>query len=218
MDNKPSAARKERGFHAAVLAGGKGKRLGVDKTVLKINGESVLGRIIGVLKDIFPLIYLVTQDNNRAPEAVVDGMVKVVGDLLPGKGPLGGIYTALEYSSKPYVFVMACDMPYPNPGLIRLLLSRAPGWEAVVPRRGPYIEPLFAVYSRETRERIRKKLEGGRLKIHEVLDELRVRYVEEEEMAELDPGFLSFFNINTPEDLEAAQGPMGARSRPHAAK
>lgn len=212
MVNEPSASWTVGDFAAAVLAGGKGKRLGVNKVALEVGGVSVLGRIIGVLKGIFPLIYLVTQGDNSLPGVVGDGVVRVVDDLLPGRGPLGGIYTALEYASKPYVFVMACDMPYPEPKLIHLLLSRAPGWEAVVPRRGPYIEPLFAVYSRETRERIRKKLEGGRLKIHEVIDELQVCYVEEKEVAELDPAFLSFFNINTPEDLVEARRLQIART------
>lgn len=192
-------------FAAAVLCGGKGRRLGVNKVALEVGGVSVLGRITRVLKGIFPLIYLVTQENNRMLGDLGDKKIEVVNDLLPGRGPLGGIYTALEYTSKPYIFVMACDMPYPNPELIRFLLSRAPGWEAVVPRRGPYIEPLFAVYSREIRERIRKRLEGGKLKIHEVIDELQVCYVEEKEVAELDPAFLSFFNINTPEDLVEAR-------------
>ncbi|MGQ9475019.1 MAG: molybdenum cofactor guanylyltransferase [Actinomycetota bacterium] len=205
MVYRPSAGRRDGDFAAAVLCGGKGRRLGMNKVALEVGGLSVLEHIIGVLKGIFPLIYLVTQKNDRTLGELGDEEVEVVNDLLPGRGPLGGIYTALEYASKPYVFVMACDMPYPEPRLIHLLLSRAPGWEAVVPRRGPYIEPLFAVYSRETRERIRRRLEGGRLKIHEIIDELLVCYVEEGEMVGLDPSFLSFFNINTPEDLEKAR-------------
>lgn len=204
--NSRSPARNEVGdFTAAVLAGGRGKRLGMDKTSLEIGGKPILERIITVLESLFPRILVVTQRDNHAAESLAGPGLNVVKDILPGRGPLGGIYTALEYSASEFVFVMACDMPYPNPGLIRLLLSWAPGWEAVVPRRGRYIEPLFAVYRRDVREKIREKLETERLKIHEVLDELRVRYVDEEEMAARDPGFLSFFNINTPEDLEAAR-------------
>lgn len=197
----------ESGFTAAVLAGGKGKRLGADKTSLSIGGEPVLARIITVLSDIFPRILLVGQERNHRLAEFAGGKAHAVFDLLPGKGPLGGIYTALEYSTTPYVFVMACDMPYPQPGLIRRLLAEAPGWEAVVPRRGAYIEPLFAVYAREVRERIGNRLREERLKIHELTDELRVRYLEEEEIAVHDPGFRSFFNINTPQDLEAASKP-----------
>lgn len=192
------------GFTAAVLAGGKGKRLGLDKTGLVIKGEPVLRRIVFLMMEIFPRVLVVAQEGNHSLEEVDDGKVRVVCDIIPDKGPMGGIYTALARSEDPYVFVTACDMPYPRPELIRRLLTEAPGWEAVVPRRGRYIEPLFSVYARNVRERMREKLEGGRLKIYEFIGELRVRYLEEEEIARYDPEFLSFFNVNTPEDLEKA--------------
>jgi len=146
---------------------------------------------------------LLVVQNEDSPLAVAsDAHVKVVTDVVTGKGPLVGLYTALHNSPAPYVFVMACDMPYPSPVLIRHLLAKAPGREAVVPRRGEYIEPLFAVYSRDIGERIRARIEGGRLKIHQLIQELDVQYVEEDEIAACDPRFRSFFNINTPEDLE----------------
>ncbi len=205
MDHASDREAWAAGFTAAVLAGGKGKRLGMDKTLLEIGGEPLLKRIVLTLGEGFPEVLVVVQEGNHVAEAVAGWGVRVVSDLLPGKGPLGGIYTALEYSTSNHVFVMACDMPYPSRELIRLLLSRAPGWEAVVPRRGSYIEPLFAVYSRDLRKRIRERLETGRLKIHDLLDEVRVRYLDEEEVARSDPHFLSFFNINTPQDLERAR-------------
>lgn len=188
-------------FIAAVLAGGKGERLGLNKALLEIGGRTVLERILDCLKGIFPSILVVVQDDNSPAAATYGDRVRVVTDLLPGKGPLGGIYTALERSPAPYVFVMACDMPFPSRELVLRLLSEAPGREAVVPRRGEYIEPLFAVYSRETREKIRPRLKENRLKIHDFLDELDVRYLDEKEISGCDPGFRSFFNINTPEDL-----------------
>ncbi len=207
MEGNGGAGFTEGDFTAAVLAGGKGKRLGMGKTSLSIGGEPVLSRIIAVLAGIFPHILLVGQERNHGLAEFTGARVRAVHDLLPGKGPLGGIYTALEYSTTSYVFVMACDMPYPRPELIRRLLERAYGWEAVVPRRGEYIEPLFAVYARETRGRMERRLREGRLKIHELIDELRVLYLEEEEIASLDPAFRSFFNINTPQDLENAADP-----------
>ncbi len=191
-------------FAAAVLAGGQGKRLGMDKATLQIGSCSLLDRILLVLREMFPYIMLVVQQDGSSLLALEDAGVKVVTDVIPGKGPLVGIYTALQHSPAPYVFVMACDMPYPSRELIRCMLSAAPGLDAVVPRRGKYIEPLFAVYRRDIAGRIRARIEGGRLKIHELIEELNVRYLEEDEVAACDPGFRSFFNINTLEDLEAA--------------
>jgi molybdenum cofactor guanylyltransferase len=192
-------------FIAAVLAGGEGKRFGMNKALLSIDGGMVLERILLILRKIFPSILLVVQGDDSPLAAMEDADVKVVRDVVPGKGPLVGIYTALENSPAPYVFVMACDMPYPSPVLIRCMLSEARGREAVVPRRGEYIEPLFAVYSRDILARIRDRIEKGHLKIHELIKELDVRYLEEEEITSCDPTFRSFFNINTPEDLETAR-------------
>jgi molybdenum cofactor guanylyltransferase len=191
-------------FAAAVLAGGEGKRLGMDKATLQIGNCSLLDRILLVLRELFPHIMLVVQEGGSPLAAPEGAGVKVVKDVIPGKGPLVGIYTALQSSPAPYVFIMACDMPYPNRELIRCMLSAAPGLDAVVPRRGEYIEPLFAVYRRDIADRIRARIEEGRLKIHELIEELNVRYLEEGEVAACDPGFRSFLNINTLEDLEAA--------------
>ena len=196
-------AEQEGDFIAAVLAGGKGKRLGMDKALLNIDGSMVIDRILTILRGIFPLILLVVQGDDSPLGAEADLQVKVVADIIPGKGPLVGIYTALENSPAPYVFIMACDMPYPSPVLIRCMLAAAPGGEAVVPRHGDYIEPLFAVYSRDILDRIRARIEEGRLKIHELIQELDVCYLEEEEIAACDARSRSFFNINTLEDLEA---------------
>jgi molybdopterin-guanine dinucleotide biosynthesis protein A len=192
-------------FIAAVLAGGRGRRLGMDKSRLEVDGKTVLERALDCLVEIFKKVLLVVQDPDFIAPAGYHVPLEVVVDILPGKGPLGGIYTALQHSPAPYVFVMACDMPYPSRALIRCLLAEAPGREAVVPRRNEYIEPLFAVYSREIRDGIRTRLEENRLKIHELIDELDVRYLTEDEIAACDPDSRSFFNINTPEDLDRAR-------------
>ncbi|NPV58532.1 MAG: molybdenum cofactor guanylyltransferase [Actinobacteria bacterium] len=196
---------QETEFAAAVLAGGKGKRLGMDKARLQVEGRMIIDRIVNVLLGIFPEVMLVVQSGDSPLSSEGGERVRVVSDLIPGKGPLVGIYTALQHSRAPYVFVMACDMPYPSTPLIRLMLEKARGVDAVVPRRGEYIEPLFAVYARDVRDRVLERIEEGRLKIHELIRELDVLYLDEEEIASRDPGFRSFFNINTIEDLEKAR-------------
>lgn len=188
-------------FAAAILAGGRSERLGIDKALLEIGGQALLDRIMKRLEEIFARILIVVQDGHHDLEAAYGSRARIVADLIPGKGPLGGIYTALEYSPAPHVFIMACDMPYPSLELVRRLLGQAPGKEAVVPRRGEYIEPLFAVYARSAREKIRARLDEDQLKIHDLLDDLDVSYMDEDEICGCDPEFRSFFNINTPEDL-----------------
>ncbi len=201
MKEKREADARAGRFAAAVLAGGQGRRLGMDKARLQVEGRAVLDHILSTLLGMFPEVMLVVQSGDSPLAAAQGERVRVVADIIPGKGPLVGIYTALQHSSAPYVFVMACDMPYPSSRLIRRMLAEAEGVDAVVPRRGDYIEPLFAVYRRDLRERVKARIEEGRLKIHELVQELDVRYLDEEEVAACDPHFRSFFNINTVEDL-----------------
>jgi molybdopterin-guanine dinucleotide biosynthesis protein A len=205
VSGKPDGDYNKEDFTAAILAGGRARRLGTNKALLEIEGRTILDRILEKMLEVFPNILLVVKDEDSPLWGDYGSRVKVVADLLPGKGPLGGIYTALEQSPSPYIFVMACDMPYPNLALVRRLLSSARGREAVVPRKGPYIEPLFAVYHRDTRQNARRRLEAGDLKIHDFIDEIDTLFLEEGEVCGCDPDLRSFFNINTPEDLEKAR-------------
>lgn len=199
-------------YVAAVLAGGRGTRLGMDKTLLEIDGRNVLDYIVGCLKDVFASVLVVLPSDRPAPIAAPLPGVEFIHDVLPSNGPLVGIYTALEHSPAPYVFVMACDMPYPNTDLVRFMLRKAGGWEAVVPRSNGHLEPLFAVYRRDLLEKIRAFLDQDRLKIPELIEELDVRYVEEDEIAACDPEFHSFLNINTLQDLKSTEGTYGVLS------
>jgi molybdenum cofactor guanylyltransferase len=190
-------------FSAAILAGGSAERLGLNKALVEICGCRAIDRILDILQEIFADTSIIVQRDSDMEDFTRTG-TRILMDLLPGKGPLGGIYTALESSNQPYVFVMACDMPYPCRALILHMLSSIPGKEAVVPRRGEYIEPLFAVYSKAIRERIAARLARDDLKIHDLLAELDVFYLDEQEISRFDPEFRSFLNINTPSDLKEA--------------
>lgn len=200
---------QERDFAAAVLGGGQGKRLGMSKILLEIGGRTVLDHIIDCLRDVFPSILLVLKKGNQVPAMSATPGVEVIPDALPSNGPLVGIYTALQNSPAPYVFVMACDMPYPNMDLVRGMLREAAGREAVVPRMNGHLEPLFAVYRRDLLEKVRAFLDEDRLKIPDLIAELDVRYFEKDEISSYDPDFRSFFNVNTLEDLRSAQDMWG---------
>ncbi len=193
------------GFAAAILAGGEGSRLEMDKASLKLGGRTVVELLVRLLSPLFDEILLIVKSNNSPLGSHLRKEVRIASDILPGKGPLGGIYTALEKSSRPFCFVMGCDMPFPSRELIEHMMGRASGHKAVVPRRGEYIEPLFAFYSRELKDEIRDFLKRGGLKIHAFLDGVEVLYIDREELEKYDPAGLSFFNINTPSDLEEAR-------------
>jgi len=185
-----------------ILAGGRGSRINRNKALITLpDGKALIQRSIGVLRDIFTEILIVA--NQR--ETYKDFSVQVVEDLIEGKGPLGGILTGLAYSTSHFSFVIGCDMPFPQPPLIKLLLDRCGDCDVVIPEAGGEVEPLFAVYSKSCLPVIIDHLQKDDLKVRSVLTELRVRKISEEEIESVDPERLSFFNVNTEEDLKKAQ-------------
>jgi molybdopterin-guanine dinucleotide biosynthesis protein A len=129
----------------------------------------------------------------------------VVEDLIKEAGPLGGIFTGLCYSTSKFNFVVACDMPFIQPALIRLLLDESGLPDVVIPEVDGEVEPLFAVYSKNCIPLIFEHLRKQNLKIRQVLGKLQVKRIGVEDIDQLDPEHLSFFNINTEEDLRRAE-------------
>ena len=202
---------------AVVLAGGDSRRMGTDKAFLKMpGGEPLIEAILSKLAPLSDEIILVA---NRTQGYERLG-VELVADIYPGTGSLGGIYTGLWAMSHSHGLVVACDMPFLKPSLLRYMLVMAPEYDVVVPRAVPWgglkapkeetakehlLHPLHAVYSKSCLEPMKDLLESGDLRIISFYPQVRVRYVEEGEIDIFDPKHLSFFNINTPADLRRAQ-------------
>jgi molybdopterin-guanine dinucleotide biosynthesis protein A len=130
---------------------------------------------------------------------------KVIVDLYPGKGALGGIYTGLADADSFYSLVVGCDMPFLNRDLLRYLIGLAPGFDAVVPEINNMYEPLHAVYSKGCLAPINELIGQNRLGISQLFNLVKTRYVGKDKIAKFDPQFLSFFNVNTQDDLEKAR-------------
>jgi molybdopterin-guanine dinucleotide biosynthesis protein A len=120
------------------------------------------------------------------------------------KGPMTGIYTGLKAARNPYVFAVACDMPFLRAGLIRRLAGMREGYDAVVPRVGGMTEPLFAVYAVRLAGLLENNLAGGQRRLQGIFEGITVRFVDEPELRVIDPQLLSLLNLNTPEELARA--------------
>ena len=188
-----------------VLAGGKGLRLGRDKTVEAVGNTSLLERVVSNLSLFNSDIIIVTAVKQFLPQFTDYPKLRLVADIYPGKGALGGVYTGLATSDSFYNLVVACDMPFLNRDLLRYMVQLADGFDLVMPRLGNLVEPLHAVYSKGCLTPMENLLKQGNLKVSDLLALVKVRYVEAEEINQLDPKHLSFFNINTETDLETAQ-------------
>jgi molybdopterin-guanine dinucleotide biosynthesis protein A len=181
-----------------VLAGGQSSRLGTDKSFLNVNGQSLIEHIVAKLGRLSDNVIIVT----NSPEKHDHLEARLVGDIYPGKGALGGIYSGLKAAANTHSLVVACDMPFLDLNLLRYMILLARGHDVVIPRIGEFLEPLHAIYSKGCLEPIDRLLARGGLKIIDFFSEVRVRYVEEEEVDIFDPQHLSFFNVNTLSDLE----------------
>ena len=189
-----------------VLAGGEGLRLGRDKTLETFGNTSLLERVVFNLSLFDSDIIIVTATKRALPQSIDYPKLRVVADIYPGKGALGGVYTGLVASESLYNLVVASDMPFLNQALLRYMVQLADGFDLVLPRLGNnMIEPLHAVYSKNCLATIKNLLEQGKMRFTDLLTLVKVRYVEAEEIDWFDPRHLSFFNINTEADLKTAR-------------
>ena len=190
------------GVSGIILAGGKNTRMGAEKALLKIGARPIIEIISTALKPLTTEIIIVS----NSPEQYSAYGDMVVGDIIPGCGPLGGIHAGLLHISCRAALVTACDTPFVSANLARLLMKHSAGYDLVVPRYRGYLEPLFALYNKSCLSTIEARLQQGRNKITGFYDGLRVRYLEEEELRAVETELERIFlNVNTPTDLAKAQ-------------
>ncbi|MGB9903153.1 MAG: molybdenum cofactor guanylyltransferase [Desulfotomaculales bacterium] len=185
---------------AAVLVGGESRRMGKNKALLKLDEKTFVERTVSLLKKAFPEVFLV--GNNKEMYRFLG--LPVVSDVYEGCGPLAGIHAALLAARAPYVFVVACDMPFLNPKLISALLTGVSGWDVVVPKiSASYVEPLCAVYGKDCLPVVEEHLQKGIYKVSAFYPRVRVKYVDMGTLSAFVPEE-DFFNVNTPEDVQKA--------------
>jgi len=182
---------------AIIMAGGESRRMGIDKSMLLIKGQSIIGVICEQLRGSFDEILI---SANQVDKLAFLGF-KVIPDIVPKKGPLMGIASALEASTNEFNFVVACDIPELNLSIVNKMLTEAIESRAdiVVPVTGEEkYEPLYAVYHKRTLEAINKTLSSGKNKITDVFNLCTVKYIKTE-------GTDWLINLNTITDYEEFQ-------------
>jgi len=180
-----------------ILLGGKSSRYGSNKAFVEIEGVRLVDRVARVMKSIFHRVLLVT----NTPDEYEYLKIPMIEDLIKGLGPMGGIYTGLMTLSDEAGFFVACDMPFLSESLIRHMVDVRDDFDIVVPRMDWMLEPLHALYSKKCLPVIHEAIGQDQHQILKCFAELRVRYVDEEELRLWDPELRSFFNINKPQDL-----------------
>jgi len=176
-----------------ILAGGQSRRMGQDKAGIEIAGETLLARMEKVLRPLCAEVIIAGDRPDLARPAL-----PCYPDLYPGSA-LGGLYTGLYHARTPWIFVVACDLPFPSSDLARALIERRNGYDAVVIRTAKGWEPLFAVYGKGCLGPMRQLLEQGTLRIFDCFPALRLCTPP---LGELPPGWeRALANLNTPDDV-----------------
>ena len=177
--------------------------MGKNKAFIEIDGVPIIQRIHTLFKTLFPEIMIITNE----VELFGHFEAKVYRDLIPDQGALGGLYTGIYYSSFPYAFCVACDMPFLKGSVIRYLIEKVNDNDVVVPRTEGGLEPLHAIYSKNCLGPIRMIMEHKDFKVLDFYSMVKVNIVEESEFRSLDPSGESFLNVNTPEELTLLKKP-----------
>jgi len=188
-----------------ILAGGKSVRLGRDKIVEKLGTQSLLEQVVSRVQPLSKSIIVVTANERKFSELADRPDITFVSDIIPGQGALGGIYTGLLTSDTRYNLVLAADMPFLNESLLRYLIEVSDGYDFILPHFDDLYEPLHAIYSRDCVPAIETLFQQKKKAIIELFPHVKVRFVDAGEIDRFDPQRLSFFNINTLEDLERAK-------------
>lgn len=189
--------------------------MGEDKAFLQVGDQLLIERVLMAVAAVADDIVIVT----NTPEKYAGYAARFVRDVYPGTGALGGIYTGLLAARHPCGLVVACDMPFLNVELLRYIASQVGQYDVVIPyvgddepstdtmatARTQDLHPLHAVYCKRCLGPIERAIGHGDLRTIAFLPEVNVRFVGRREIDRFDPEHRSFFNANTPEELQYAR-------------
>ena len=186
-----------------ILSGGLNTRFsGKNKAFVSVGGKRIIDRLLEVFTELFNDLILVTNH----PEEFLQWDLTIVTDIFDLRSSLTGIHTGLFYANNPYAFFSACDTPFLNKDLVGILIEQIePKIDIIMPHTAAGFEPLCAIYSKRCLKPAEDHLKAKKLKIQWALRSSRTKTISEKELRRVDPELISFFNINTPQDLARAE-------------
>ena len=208
-----------------ILAGGKSRRMGENKALMRLGTNSLIGHVTRRMRLLTDELLLVT----NSPTEYAHLNVPMHGDIFPDTGALGGIYTGLTHASHDTVLCVACDSPFLEPELLTYLVAILGEYDAVMPytynnnkdtgvTNPSYstdqitLQTLCAAYSKRCLPTIELMLRESELRVHALAERAHIKRISPEIWQEFDPDGMSFFNINTPEDFERANSYMRSQT------
>jgi len=176
------------------LSGGQSTRMGTDKALIQINGKTLLERAIEICKTACSEILI--SSNNFTHE---NFGYKIIPDEIKNCGPLGGIYSCLNQSETDWNFILSVDAAFVEPEFISFIVSEIADFDAVVPFHKNGKEPLVAMYYKKGLVEMKKMLDSGDFKMHNLINSINTKYVDTQIWVERYPKI--FRNLNNPDDI-----------------
>ena len=184
-------------FTCAILAGGKSRRMGRDKATLQVGGKTLVKRAYDEAKDVFEEVFIIS--NRHRTIAGIDA--PIFKDIIPIQSPIVGLVSALLYSRNPYVFILACDLPFISQHSMEFILSEAQGEDLIIPKTTGGYEPLYALYNKSCIPSLFRLIERNKLKLTEVFPYLTMKVLPGEHPCFMNRGHSVFINVNALDDL-----------------
>ncbi len=197
-----------------ILSGGLNTRFnGQNKALIQVGQKRILDRLYDVFADLFDDIILVTNH----PLEFLDWDLTIVTDIFSIRSSLTGIHAGLFFANNPYAFFTACDTPFLRKELVVSLIEQIESnTDIIMPQTAAGFEPLCSIYSKRCLKQAEQHLKENKFKIQWAFQGHRIKYIPEKVLLRKDPDLISFFNINTPEDLIQAEEIL-AKSTAHGA-
>ncbi len=210
-----NAHKKSGQVTGVILAGGTSRRMGKNKALIQLGEDSLIGHVIRRIRPVTDELLLIT----NTPDEYAHLGLPMHDDIVSDAGALGGVYTGLVSACYDTVLCVACDSPFLVPKLLTYLISVLEGYDAVMPytyRENPtdhnsdqmVLQTLCAVYSKRCVPIIELMLQESELRVHALQERSSIKRIAPEVWQVFDPDGISFFNINTPADLEQANAYM----------
>ena len=190
-----------------ILAGGRSRRLGQDKAVQSVGGIRIIDRVITKLSRVVESLTVVIDREERAGELEIDEKVEFIVDCYPDSGSLGGLYSGLKASTTTWSLLVACDMPFISGSLIQYMRSKLEtgSSDVVIPNFQGRLQTTHALYRNTCLGHIEERLKQRSLRMDGYFSDVEVCTLQEEDFLYIEGSKESFFNVNTPTDLQMAQ-------------
>lgn len=180
---------------AYLLAGGKSSRMGEDKGLIDLADKPMAKYALDTLEEMGISPTIVTNNDEYASLGY-----PLIQDIISDKGPMGGLYSAMENNQATYVFLISCDLPFVPKEAFQKLIDTAKEQSLIVSKFMGMTNPLFALYNKNLKEKIRDNINSDKLKMQDFIRETDFEEVDMEDLVRQYPK--RFTNVNTPEDLD----------------